>query len=74
MRPNCSRRPGVARDLDALFAKGEFTPLREWLNSNVHKYGRQFVPSRLVERITGTPLSSSTRRPSEGKFEPIYGL
>ncbi len=62
-------------DLDALFAKGEFTPLREWLNSNVHKYGRQFVPSRLVERITGTPLS---HRPLvahlKAKFEPIYGL
>jgi carboxypeptidase Taq len=62
-------------DLDALFAKGEFTPLREWLNSNVHKHGRQFVPSRLIERITDTPLS---HRPLvahlKAKFEPIYGL
>jgi carboxypeptidase Taq len=62
-------------DLDALFAKGEFAPLREWLNTNVHKYGRQFVPSRLIERITGAPLS---HRPLvahlKAKFESIYGL
>jgi carboxypeptidase Taq len=62
-------------DLDALFAKGEFTPLREWLNANVHRYGRQFPPSRLVERITGQPLS---HRPLvshlKTKFEAIYRL
>ena len=62
-------------DLDALFAKGEFTPLREWLNVNVHRFGRQFVPSRLIERITGAPLS---HRPLvshlKAKFESIYRL
>ena len=60
-------------DLDALFAKGDFTPLREWLNTNVHRYGRQYLPSRLVERITGEPLS---HRPLvnhlKSKFESIY--
>lgn len=62
-------------DLDALFAKGDFTPLREWLNTNVHRYGRQYLPSRLVERITGEPLS---HRPLvthlKTKFESIYRL
>jgi carboxypeptidase Taq len=62
-------------DLDALFSKGEFTPLREWLNANVHRFGRQFVPTRLIERITGAPLS---HRPLvahlKAKLESIYRL
>jgi carboxypeptidase Taq len=62
-------------DVEGQFAKGEFAPLREWLNANVHNYGRQFVPSRLIERATGATLS---HRPLvkylREKFEAIYRL
>jgi carboxypeptidase Taq len=62
-------------NLDALFAEGNFAPLREWLNVHVHRFGRQFVPSRLIERVTGAPLS---HRPLvahlKRKVEALYGL
>jgi len=62
-------------DLDVLFAKGEFAPLKEWLNKNVHRLGRQYPPARLVERVTGAQFS---HRPLvehlRAKFAPIYGL
>ncbi len=62
-------------DLDLLFAKGEFTPLKEWLNGRIHRHGRRFLPQRLIERITGGPLS---HRPLVShlrtKFESIYRL
>ncbi len=58
-----------------MFAEGNFAPLKEWLNTNVHRFGRQFVPSRLIERVTGAPLS---HRPLtahlKSKAESIYRL
>ncbi len=44
-------------DLDAQFARGEFTPLREWLNANVHAHGQRHRAAELCERATGAPLS-----------------
>jgi carboxypeptidase Taq len=62
-------------NLDAQFARGEFAPLKEWLNANVHHEGRRFLAGRLIERITGSPLS---HRPLvkhlETKFGEIYRL
>jgi carboxypeptidase Taq len=62
-------------DLDAQFAKGDFVPLRTWLKDNVHQLGRQFPPGKLVERITGQPLSHEPLVAHlKAKFEPLYGL
>ncbi|NOY43131.1 MAG: carboxypeptidase M32 [Planctomycetes bacterium] len=44
-------------DLDASFAKGQFSPLREWLRTNIHQHGRRYTPAELVQRITNAPLS-----------------
>jgi carboxypeptidase Taq len=43
-------------DLDELFARGEFAPLREWLRENVHRWGRVLTPQELLERAAGGPL------------------
>ena len=62
-------------DLDALFARGEFAPLKTWLNENVHRYGRQFVPGRLIDRVTGSALSHRHLvKHLETKFGEIYRL
>ncbi|HXY35399.1 MAG TPA: carboxypeptidase M32 [Planctomycetaceae bacterium] len=62
-------------DLDSQFSKGDFVPLRTWLKDNVHRLGRQFPPGRLVERITGRPLSHQPLVAHlKAKFEPLYGL
>ncbi|MFK7959902.1 MAG: carboxypeptidase M32 [Phycisphaerales bacterium] len=62
-------------DLDAMFAAGEFTPLREWLNTNVHAHGRRYPAMKLCEVVTGKPLSAEPlMRHLEGKLRPIYGI
>lgn len=45
-------------DLDAMLARGEFAPLREWLRVNVHRHGRRFPPAELCRRATGRELSA----------------
>ena len=40
-------------DLDEQFERGEFAPLREWLGSHVHRYGRVFTPQELLQRAVG---------------------
>ncbi|MEW4527822.1 carboxypeptidase M32 [Maioricimonas sp. JC845] len=62
-------------DLDAMFEKGEFQPLKEWLNKNVHARGLQYRANRLVEVVTGKPLSAEPlMRHLHGKFDPLYRL
>jgi carboxypeptidase Taq len=61
--------------LPAMFARGEFRPLKEWLNTQVHQRGRRYVPSQLIEVVTGRPLSADALlRHLHGKFDPLYGL
>ena len=44
--------------LDADFARGDFAPLLGWLRDRIHRHGRRYTASQLVERVTGKPLSS----------------
>lgn len=61
--------------LGAMFARGEFQPLKTWLNTNVHQRGRQYAPSRLIELVTGQPLSpAALLRHLRSRFSPLYGL
>ena len=62
-------------DLDGQFAAGEFAPLRDWLTREVHRHGRRYAPTELVERATGRPptpgpLLAHLRE----KYGAIYGL
>jgi carboxypeptidase Taq len=62
-------------DLDAMFAKGEFEPLRVWLTQNIHEHGRRYSAAQLCERVTGKSLSAEPlMRHLEGKLRPIYGI
>ena len=49
-------------DLDERFAAGEFAPLREWLAEHVHRFGRRYLPTELLERVAGGGARS--RRPT----------
>jgi carboxypeptidase Taq len=40
-------------DLDGRFAAGDFAPLREWLAEHVHRFGRRYLPTDLLERVVG---------------------
>ena len=62
-------------DLDGNIERGEFAVLLRWLRTNVHRHGRKFTPSELVERATGKPLTPGpwiayVRK----KFGSLYGL
>jgi carboxypeptidase Taq len=62
-------------DFAAMFRRGEFQPLREWLRVNVHEPGRRYAPAELVRRVTGAGISHGPlMRHLYGKFGPLYGL
>jgi carboxypeptidase Taq len=62
-------------DLDAMFARGEFQPLREWLRKNIHRHGQRYTAAELVRRVTGRPLSHEPlMRHLRGKFGELYGV
>jgi carboxypeptidase Taq len=61
--------------LDALFARGEFLPLRDWLREKIHARGQCYTASELAQVVTGRELSSASFMAYlRGKLEPLYGL
>ncbi|HTE19320.1 MAG TPA: carboxypeptidase M32, partial [Armatimonadota bacterium] len=55
--------------------RGEFAPLLGWLRENVHRHGRKYLPADLVQRVTGSPLTSEPYvRYLKTKFGEIYGV
>ncbi len=61
--------------LDALFARGEFRPLLDWLRTNIHHHGRRYTASELVQNITGEPLSAEPlMRHLTKKASDLYGV
>ena len=67
----CAAMPGMVEG----FSRGEFAPLKSWLNASIHAHGRRYSPSELVERITGRPLTAEPlMRHLEGKLRPLYGI
>ena len=62
-------------DLSAMFAKGDFVPLREWLREKVHLRGQCLTASELIRDITGKPLSTEPLMSYlSNKLAPLYGL
>lgn len=61
-------------DLDAMFARGEFKPLLDWLRKNIHQHGRRYTAGELVQRITGRPLQAAPLlQYLTGKVDEFYG-
>jgi carboxypeptidase Taq len=62
-------------DLDAQFSRGDFAPLLSWLRTNIHTHGKRHLPSALVLRITGRPLSPEPLlRHLRRKAAELYGV
>jgi carboxypeptidase Taq len=62
-------------DLPAMFRRGEFLSLRDWLRRHIHSQGRRYPAAVLAQRVTGVPLShDALLRHLRGKFAPLYGL
>jgi carboxypeptidase Taq len=61
--------------IDEQLARGEFAPLKEWLQRNIHHRGQCYSAAELVELVTGQPLSHAPlMRHLRGKLGPLYGV
>ena len=61
--------------LAAQFSCGDFAPLKEWLQRNIHHRGQCYTAAELVQLVTGKPLSHAPLiRHLKSKLEPLYGL
>lgn len=61
--------------LSAQFARGDFMPLKNWLNQKVHRQGKRFSAADLIQHVSGSPLSHAPLlRHLKTRFEPLYGL
>jgi carboxypeptidase Taq len=45
-------------ELDDQFERGEFGPLREWLQEHLYRLGRKFTPQETIERVTGSRIDA----------------
>jgi carboxypeptidase Taq len=63
------------RNLDDQLRKGDFSELLAWLRKNIHQHGQKYEPQQLVEKITGSKISSGPYvRYLTKKYSEIYGL
>ncbi len=61
--------------LEAGFKKGNFTPLKKWLNEKIHSQGQRYRAGDLCVKITGKPLTSDFfLHYLEKKFGQLYGF
>jgi carboxypeptidase Taq len=57
------------------FARGEFAPLKEWLNEKVHRHGRRYSARELIVKATGAaPGATPMIEYLQGKFGELYEL
>ena len=62
-------------DVDGKIRNGNFEPMREWMNENVHSHGRAYKSEELIEEATGEPLTADYFLDYvEEKFTDLYGL
>lgn len=62
-------------DAEQQVARGNFAPIRQWLNDKIHRHGRLFTPQALVLKITGESLNPQHFIDHLGsKYGAIYDL
>lgn len=61
--------------LETFFAKGDFAPLKKWLNEKIHSQGQKYHAGGLCNKVTGQELTSSFFLDYLGKkFGGLYGF
>ncbi len=62
-------------EFDKPFRDGNFAPLKQWLNQNIHERGQCLSGPELGKRVTGKDLSHDVLiKQLREKLAPIYGL
>ena len=61
--------------LQTQFAKGEFAPLKQWLNEKIHQPGQCYTAADLLKKTVGEPLHhEALMQHLHAKLDPLYGL
>jgi carboxypeptidase Taq len=61
--------------LDEAFARGDFTPLLDWLRLKIHRQGQRERPATLIEHVTGTkPSHTFLINSLQQKYSELYGI
>lgn len=62
-------------DLEEKISNGNLHALKEWLNKNVHEYGKLYPAKELTQKITGEALNPDYFvKYLKNKFGPIYNV
>ncbi len=62
-------------DLPGLIAKGEFLPLKNWLNKKIHRHGKLYTSKELCQMVTGEQLNiAHFNAYVREKFGKVYGI
>jgi carboxypeptidase Taq len=62
-------------DLHGQFSRGEFGPMKTWLNQQIHIHGKQYDSETLCTLATGKPLDvSHFVRYAKTKFGEVYDI
>ena len=62
-------------DLMTQFKQGALSNLRQWLKENIHQHGTRYRAAKLVQKVTGQPLSHQPLIDyMTAKFQEIYGF
>ena len=63
--------PNLEQDIKA----GDSSKLLQWLRTNIHQYGRQFIPAELCKKATGESLNIRYfKEYAQKKYAAIYGF
>jgi carboxypeptidase Taq len=66
-----SAMPSIPADI----AEGRFGALLGWLREHIHRHGRKFTPRELIQRATGSPLSTAPYiQYLQTKFGEVYSV
>lgn len=56
-------------------AQGEFSPILQWLRTNVHEVGRTETPAEIMQRVCSSALTEAPfLRYVQGKAQNVYGF
>ena len=61
--------------LDDAFGRGDFSELLAWLRDKIHRHGRRYAPTELIERAVDAPIDHRPLMASlRHKYGALYGV
>lgn len=62
------------KNIDSLLQKGNYTPIKKWLEKNVHQYGRTMSADQIIQKATGEGLNAKPfLHYLTNKYAQLYG-